>query len=82
MNLFTKITGALQGRHTFFVSAFFVVGNLLHWYHRLDSTYIAWMGTLMGFVLGHSVKESMLPEAQPNSVKPAADKPDDKPSGA
>jgi hypothetical protein len=72
MNLFTKLTSALQGRHTSFVAAFFVVGNVLHWYHRLDSTYIAWMGTLMGFVLGHSVKESMLPEQG---------KSDDKPSG-
>ena len=25
--------------------------------HRLDGTYIAFMGALMGFVLGHSVKE-------------------------
>jgi len=74
MNLFTKITSMLQGRHTAFISAFFVVGHVLHWYHRLDSTYIAFMGTLMGFVLGHSVKEAMLPEQ---------DKTDEsKPSGA
>jgi hypothetical protein len=83
MNLFIKVTSALQGRHTSFVAAFFVVGNVLHWLHRLDGTYIAFMSSLMGFVLGHSVKESMLPETQPDSAKPAADKSDEsKPSGA
>lgn len=51
---------AAHGRHTMFCFGFFIAGNVLHWVHRLDGTYIAFMGTLMGFVLGHSVKEDLL----------------------
>jgi len=47
----------LQGRHTTFVAFFAVVGTALQYFHRLDSTYIAFMTSLMGFVLGHSIKE-------------------------
>jgi hypothetical protein len=61
-SLFGRVTGYLQGRHTAFAAAFFILGNVMHWFHRLDATYITFMGTLMGFVLGHSVKESMLPD--------------------
>ena len=67
-NLFAKATAYLQGRHTFFAAAFFVVGNVMHWFHRLDGTYITFMGTLMGFVLGHSVKEDMLNRPDPTPV--------------
>jgi hypothetical protein len=35
----------------------FVTGNVMHALHRLDGTYIAFMGALMEFVLGGSVKE-------------------------
>jgi hypothetical protein len=48
---------AAHGRHTLFSAAFFVSGTAMHWAHRLDATYISFMGVLMGFVLGHSVKE-------------------------
>lgn len=50
----------LQGRTTGFCVAFFFAGNVMHWFHRLDGTYIAFMTALMGFVLGHSVKEDLL----------------------
>lgn len=52
-----KIFKFMQGRHTGFAAAFFLSGTALHAFHRLDSTYISFMATLMGFVLGHSVKE-------------------------
>lgn len=54
------ISGAIDaahGRHTLFAGAFFAVGTVFHWYHRLDATFIGFMATLMGFVFGHSVKE-------------------------
>ena len=53
-----KLFQITQGRHTAFTMAFFIIGNVMHWYHRLDGTYITFMGTLMGFVLGHSVQEN------------------------
>lgn len=55
--MFQKLMSALAGRTTAFLGAFFVAGNVLHALHRLDTTYITFMATLMGFVLGHSVKE-------------------------
>ena len=64
--MFQKIIGALSGRTTALCIAFFVSGNVLHALHRLDGTYIAFMGALMGFVLGHSVKEDYFsPDKKP-----------------
>lgn len=51
------VTDWLMGRSTSFAVAFFVSGNLMHAFHRLDATYIAFMGTLLGAVIGHSFKE-------------------------
>lgn len=48
---------AAHGRHTLFAFAFFVVGTAFHYFHRLDQIYIEFMTVLMGFVLGHSIKE-------------------------
>ena len=49
-----------QGRHTFFTVAFFFTGNMMHWFHRLDATYIGFMTALMTFVFGHAVQENYL----------------------
>lgn len=53
----SRVYRVFQGRHTAAAFAFFVTGNVFHYIHRLDGTYIAFMSTLMGFILGHSVKE-------------------------
>ena len=55
-----KIFDALAGRTTSFCLLFFVSGNVLHLLHRLDPTYLTYMGLLMGFVIGHSVKEDLI----------------------
>jgi hypothetical protein len=52
-----KLMDRFKSRTTLFCAAFFVSGNLLHWFHRLDSIYMTFMVTLLGFVFGHSVKE-------------------------
>jgi hypothetical protein len=56
-SVFSAAIDAAHGRHTLFTMGFFFSGNLMHWFHRLDGTYITFMVTLLGFVLGHSVKE-------------------------
>lgn len=53
-----ELATRFTGRTTVFCSFFFVTGNVLHFLHRLDSTYIAFMGTLMGFVVGHATQEN------------------------
>jgi hypothetical protein len=57
--MISKMFSKLSGRTTAFCSAFFVSGNILHWLHRLDSTYITFMVALLGAVIGHSVKEDL-----------------------
>jgi len=59
-----KLFSYCQGRHTAFAFAFFVMGNTLQWFHRLDATWIAFMTSLMGFVLGHAIQENKLLPAQ------------------
>lgn len=54
MNIFK----ALEGRHTAFCVGFFVMGNVMHFMHRLDATYLSFLGILMGFVLGHATQEN------------------------
>lgn len=70
-----KIAGvmdAVHGRSTFFCLLFFVCGNVLHWFGRLDATYITFMGTLLGFVVGHSIKEDIF-AARQRAANPNAD---------
>ncbi len=69
--MLAKLFAYLQGRHTAFAIAFFLSGNVLHWYHRLDTSYITFMGTLMGMVLGHSAQENYFqkgPDAAPDAT--------------
>jgi hypothetical protein len=35
-----------------------VSGNVLHWFHKLDGTYIGYMTALMAFVTGHAIQEN------------------------
>lgn len=58
--IITAIINALQGRTTTFLAGFFICGNILHWFHRLDATYITFLTVLMGYVLGHSIKDDLL----------------------
>lgn len=52
-----RIANWMQGRTTGWLVSFFISGNVFHIYHRLDATYITFMTTFMGFVIGHSIKE-------------------------
>lgn len=60
----TRVFSACQGRHTALALGFFTTGNIFHYLGRLDATYIGFMTTLMGFVLGHSVKEDYFADKQ------------------
>ena len=52
-----KLFAWLQGRTTALIIGFFIIGNVLQWFHRLDGVYITYMGTLLGAAIGHSYKE-------------------------
>jgi hypothetical protein len=49
-----------------FCGAFFVTGNIAHYFHRLDPTYITFMGALMGFVVGHATQENYFANKKPS----------------
>jgi len=66
LNVFPKAWGIVKsggravksgGRTTTFLIFFTGAGTLLHIWHRLDTTFIGFITTIMTFVLGHSVKE-------------------------
>lgn len=59
MNL-KSITDKLQGRHTSAVFGFSLIGTALHWFHRLDGTYITFVGVMMGFITGKSVQDDLI----------------------
>ena len=65
------LVNRFTSRTTMFCCAFFVTGHVMHLIHRLDATYITFMATLMGFIVGHSVSENLKPP-------PKADDPDAK----
>lgn len=52
-----KVLQLTQGRTTAFFIAFFITGNLFQIFHALTPTYVGFMGTLGGLVIGHSFKE-------------------------
>lgn len=59
-NITHKVLQAVHGRTTAFFIAFFLTGNVLAYFDKLTPTYVGFMGTLGGLVLGHSVKEDIV----------------------
>jgi hypothetical protein len=55
-----KLLKATHGRTTAFFMAFFLAGTALASVGKLTGTYVAFMGTLGGLVLGHSIKEDVV----------------------
>jgi hypothetical protein len=55
-NQFLKIT---RGRSTAFFAAFFVAGTTLACFGKLTPVYVAFVGTLGGLVVGHSIQENL-----------------------
>ena len=75
---FQDLMARLTARTTLFCGAFFISGHILHLLHRLDATYITFMGTLLGFIVGHSVSENLKPPQKDDKPgdKPKVDDPD------
>jgi hypothetical protein len=63
-NLSHKIMQITHGRTTAFFIAFFLAGHGMAFIGKLSPTYVAFMGTLGGLVLGHSVQENILVKNQ------------------
>ena len=61
-----KLFSKFSGRSTAFFIAFFTTGTTLHILHRLDSTFIGFMTSLLTFVVGHSIKESLVDDKNKN----------------
>lgn len=38
---------------------FSAVGTVFHWFHRLDSTYITFVGVMMGYVTAKSIQDDV-----------------------
>jgi hypothetical protein len=55
-----KVLSITQGKTTAFFIAFFVAGHVMALLGKLTPTYVGFMGTLGGLVLGHSIKEDVV----------------------
>lgn len=55
-----KVLAITHGRTTAFFIAFFFAGHAMALLGKLTPTYIGFMGTLGGLVLGHSIKEDVV----------------------
>ena len=55
-----KILQITHGRTTAFFIAFFLAGHAMAWFGKLTQVYVAYMLTLGGLVLGHSIKEDVM----------------------
>lgn len=49
----------LQGRTTAFLVFFSLTGTGLQLLHKLDPTYITFVGVVLGYAIGHSIKEDI-----------------------
>jgi hypothetical protein len=67
-----KLFAWAQGRTTAFALMFFISGTTMAWFHRLDATYVAFCGTLMGAVIGHSIKEDIFDSKKPDDPNPSS----------
>lgn len=55
MELLKKLLALVNDSHVAFALVIFGTGSTMQWFHRLDPNYIAFCGTVIGFVLGHAV---------------------------
>jgi hypothetical protein len=54
-----KVLQIMHGRSTAFFVAFFVAGTSMAWVGKLTPVYVAFVGTLGGLVVGHSIQENL-----------------------
>jgi len=54
-----KLLRITHGRTTAFFIAFFLAGHAMALAGKLTPVYVAYMGTLGGLVLGHSIQENI-----------------------
>jgi hypothetical protein len=64
MNIFGKIAGYVQGRHTLFALFFTGMGTVLAWRGKLDPNFVALAATMQGWVFVHSYKEDRFNSSQ------------------
>jgi hypothetical protein len=53
MNL-DKILSNFKDYHLPISVFMFIVGSAMQWFHRLDMAYVAYAGTILGAITGHS----------------------------
>jgi hypothetical protein len=65
MNL-DKLLSDCKDYHLPICGVMFLIGSVMQWFHHLDMAYVAYAGTILGAITGHSFSPA------------AKDKPEDK----
>jgi hypothetical protein len=68
MVTFGKLVKHFQGKTTLFGVAFFISGHIMHWYGKLNTTYIGYMVALMSAVIGKSIKDDYFAKPDPDTT--------------
>lgn len=66
--LFDKIMSMAKDYHLPICVFFFVIGSIMQWFHHLDMAFVAYVGTILGAVTGHSFSPAGRPD--PPEPKP------------
>lgn len=61
-NMFDKILSAMKDYHLPICVLMFLVGAVLSWFHHLDMAFVAYTGTILGAVTGHSFSPAGRPD--------------------
>jgi hypothetical protein len=72
-NIGDKILSVTRGRSTAFFLLFFISGNVMAYFGKLNGDYITFVGVLGGLILGHSGQENYF--ATKSGAKIAPDNP-------
>ena len=66
---FDKIISNMKDYHLPVSFVVFVVGCVLQWFHHLDSTFVAFTGTVLGAITGHAFSPAVKAEPTPPPKK-------------
>jgi hypothetical protein len=44
----------------------FITGSVMHWFHHLDASFVAFTGTVLGAITGHSFSPAGKPDNTEN----------------
>ena len=64
VGLIDKVLTDMKDYHLPICLVMFLVGSVLTWFHHLDMSFVAYTGTILGAITGHSFSPAGRPDSQ------------------